>query len=51
MRSFWIGLSPAGEAAKAAFEELMIRHGPMVFRVCRSVLATDDAEDAFQATF
>jgi RNA polymerase sigma factor (sigma-70 family) len=45
-------VSQPGEAAEAAFEELMIRHGPMVFRVCRSVLCdTDDAEDAFQATF
>ena len=40
------------EVAETAFEELMIRHGPMVFRVCRSVLLdTHDAEDAFQATF
>jgi Sigma-70 region 2 len=45
-------VSQPREAAEAAFEELMIRHGPMVFRVCRSVLRdTDDAEDAFQATF
>jgi RNA polymerase sigma factor (sigma-70 family) len=40
------------EAAQAAFEELMIRHGPMVLRVCRSVLHdAHDAEDAFQAVF
>jgi hypothetical protein len=40
------------DAAQAAFDELMIRHGPMVFRVCRSVLQDrHDAEDAFQATF
>ena len=40
------------EAAEAAFEELMNRHGPMVFRVCRSVLRDrHDAEDAFQAAF
>ena len=39
MRSFWTGfVSRRDEAAEAAFEELMIRHGPMVFRVCRSVL-------------
>jgi len=40
------------EAAEAAFEELVSRHGPMVFRVCRSVLCdVHDAEDAFQAVF
>ncbi|WP_422929164.1 sigma-70 family RNA polymerase sigma factor [Singulisphaera sp. PoT] len=39
-------------AAEAAFEELMNRHGPMVSRVCRSVLQDGhDAEDALQATF
>ncbi len=40
------------EAAEAAFEELVIRHGPMVLRVCRSRLHdAHDAEDAFQAVF
>ncbi len=40
------------DAREAAFEELMVRHGPMVFRICRSVLHdTSDAEDAFQAVF
>lgn len=37
---------------EAAFEALVRRHGPMVLRLCRSILhGTQDAEDAFQATF
>jgi RNA polymerase sigma factor (sigma-70 family) len=41
-----------GEAAELAFAVIVERHGPMVLRVCRSVLAdTNDFEDAFQATF
>jgi RNA polymerase sigma factor (sigma-70 family) len=37
---------------EAAFEALLLRHGPMVLRVCQRVLAQrQDAEDAFQATF
>ena len=40
------------EAAELAFAVLVERHGPMVLRVCRSVLAEPhDALDAFQATF
>jgi RNA polymerase sigma factor (sigma-70 family) len=35
-----------------AFTALVSRHGPMVRRVCRSILSEPhDAEDAFQATF
>ena len=39
-------------AATRAFEVLVERHGPMVFKVCQSVLHDPHAaEDAFQATF
>ena len=38
--------------AEAAFEALVVRHGPAVLRVCRrSLRDPNDAEDAFQATF
>ena len=41
-----------GPSAEAAFESIINKHGPMVFRVCRSILRhTNDADDAFQATF
>ena len=40
------------EYAEAAFDPLLLRHGPMVLRVCRNLLRnSNDAEDAFQATF
>jgi len=36
---------------EAAFEALMIRHGPMILGVCRQLLPNpNDAADAFQAT-
>ena len=42
----------AGEPAELAFAVLVERHGPMVLRVCHSVLSDwHDTEDAFQATF
>jgi HlyD family secretion protein len=41
-----------GDAAEEAFAALVERHGPMVLRVCRSVLANPhDTQDAFQASF
>ena len=41
-----------GDAAEAAFEVLVLRHGPMVLGVCRRVLRDPhEVEDAFQATF
>ena len=45
-------VSARDDSAEAAFEELMIRHGPMVFGICNRVLRdVHDAQDAFQAVF
>jgi polysaccharide export outer membrane protein len=39
-------------AAEAAFEAIVLRHGPMVLRVCHNLLGNSaDAQDAFQAAF
>ena len=40
-----------GKQDESAFEELVRRHGPMVYGVCRRLLSAHDADDAFQATF
>ena len=41
-----------GETSEAAFATLVERHGPLVLRVCRHLLADGHlAEDAFQVTF
>ena len=41
-----------GEASEHAFAALVERHGPVVMRLCRSVLRDEhEAQDAFQATF
>ena len=52
LERFASGRDERDESAELAFATLVARHGPMVLRVCRSVL-TDrhDCEDAFQAAF
>jgi RNA polymerase sigma factor (sigma-70 family) len=41
-----------GEASEDAFAALVDRHGPVVLRLCRSILRDEhEAQDAFQATF
>src|SRR5262245_3602524 len=45
-------LSRRDDEAEAAFAALLAYHGPMVWDVCRGILAdAHAAEDAFQATF
>jgi RNA polymerase sigma factor (sigma-70 family) len=36
---------------ESAFAELVRRHGPAVYRVCRRLVGRSSADDAFQATF
>ena len=36
---------------EAAFAELVRRHGPPVYRVCRRLVGSSAADDAFQSTF
>jgi RNA polymerase sigma factor (sigma-70 family) len=37
--------------AKPPFEALVVAHGPTVLRVCRAVLGSDEADDAWSETF
>jgi RNA polymerase sigma factor (sigma-70 family) len=52
LERFASGRDERDESAELAFAALVARHGPMVLRVCRSVLPDrHDCEDAFQAAF
>ncbi len=45
-------ISGRDDTKEAAFESLVLRHGPMVFDICQKIMGnTHDAQDAFQATF
>jgi HlyD family secretion protein len=45
-------VSRRDDSGEAAFGALVLRHGPMVLRVCQNLLRDpNDAHDAFQATF
>jgi RNA polymerase sigma factor (sigma-70 family) len=45
-------LGEDASGSEAAFSELVDRHGPIILGICRRVLGrSDEAEDAFQATF
>ena len=45
-------ISGRDDTKEAAFESLVLRHGPMVFDICHKIMGnTHDAQDAFQATF
>ena len=49
LERFSAGLKEGGELA---FEALVMRHGPMVMRVCRNMVGDpNDVRDAFQAVF
>jgi RNA polymerase sigma factor (sigma-70 family) len=45
-------LTESRDISEAAFESLLLRHGPVVLSVCTKILGNrHDAEDAFQSTF
>jgi DNA-directed RNA polymerase specialized sigma24 family protein len=45
-------LAGRNEGGELAFEALVMRHGPMVMRVCRNLVGDpNDVHDAFQAVF
>src|SRR5262249_12629979 len=48
----WLVERALAKRDEAAFQVIVCRHGPMVYRVCWRVLKhPQEAEDAFQATF
>jgi RNA polymerase sigma factor (sigma-70 family) len=45
-------LEGLGKKSEDAFKELVDRHGPLVYRACRSIVVDEhEAQDAFQTTF